>query len=342
MFQKIDSAHIADIAIPDYSSANFSASDDRADEILRFLKAAGSPIPALFNQPHNLSAELSSFHDAKGYMYIVDEQVTASLIYPVVISRGVASPTHFTKRSELPMYQLIYTHSGAGMLHLDNHMYPLLPGSFCLLDCRPYHYFFTDSAEGWDYSFIHFEGSSARMLYDAAKRKGVVWENMRHSEVRRLYGKIFELSESDAGDFAGHDFEVSFHRLMTDLLCELSNAEINLPDGHSKVPAWFGNVQTYIVDHYNETISIDKLADIAHLSSSHFAHSFKDYLGLSPIEYQYRLRINHACEYLTLTDRSIEEIADLVGFNNVTNFYVIFKKQAGCTPARYKKMQREL
>ena len=37
-----------------------------------------------------------------------------------------------------------------------------------------------------------------------------------------------------------------------------------------------------------------------------------------------------------------EEISEMIGFNNVPNFYTVFRSMTGETPARYRKRQRRI
>ena len=76
----------------------------------------------------------------------------ANLLYAVFIGRWHTMPTHYTKRTGWPTMQIIYTHAGKGVLNMDNQLYRLTPDTLCILDCRVYHYYYTDSPEGWDYS----------------------------------------------------------------------------------------------------------------------------------------------------------------------------------------------
>lgn len=49
------------------------------------------------------------------------------------------------------------------------------------------------------------------------------------------------------------------------------------------------------------------------------------------------MRIENANEYLAESEMSIDKIASLVGYSNLTSFYKAFQKWAGCTPAEYRK-----
>jgi transcriptional regulator GlxA family with amidase domain len=62
-------------------------------------------------------------------------------------------------------------------------------------------------------------------------------------------------------------------------------------------------------------------------------------MGISPISYLLKIRIERAKELLKETDKRISEIALSVGFSNQQRFNDIFKKYAKLTPLQYRKKQ---
>ena len=96
-------------------------------------------------------------------------------------------------------------------------------------------------------------------------------------------------------------------------------------------------VLKYIKTHLTEkNISIDSLADVACMSSSHFHKQFKNTLGISPIDYINSERIKFS-KQLMLTNDRINDIAYKSGFNSVSYFNRQFKKHELITPSHYKK-----
>ncbi|MGN0402936.1 MAG: AraC family transcriptional regulator [Acetatifactor sp.] len=89
---------------------------------------------------------------------------------------------------------------------------------------------------------------------------------------------------------------------------------------------------------YNHDISLDELAGEAHMSRSHFCRQFKNFTNLTPMEYLNRYRIMKCCEYLIKTEWEIKHIIYTCGYNNVSYFNRVFKKETGCTPGEYRKL----
>ena len=86
-------------------------------------------------------------------------------------------------------------------------------------------------------------------------------------------------------------------------------------------------------------IKIDELAKMCNVSPIYFRKLFKEYSGLTPIEYKLSTTIMHAKRQLIYSDKQISEIADVLGFSSATYFCRIFKRKVGVTPVEYRKSQ---
>jgi len=93
----------------------------------------------------------------------------------------------------------------------------------------------------------------------------------------------------------------------------------------------------YMMENFHETISIDFLADLVHLSKSYFMTCFKRAVGIGAIEHLTHLRINAACDALADTNTLVSEIAFSCGYSNLSNFNRQFKQIMGCSPKEYRK-----
>ena len=96
-------------------------------------------------------------------------------------------------------------------------------------------------------------------------------------------------------------------------------------------------VLKYIREHYRNDISVDDLADIACMSSSHFYKIFKNTLGETPVEYLNSERLKHAKNMIRTSTAKLSEIAFVCGFNSSSYFNTQFKKQEGMTPSQFRK-----
>ena len=81
---------------------------------------------------------------------------------------------------------------------------------------------------------------------------------------------------------------------------------------------------------YYTDLSLDDYAKMCNMSRFHFARTFREITGKSPIEYRNKIRIDHACELLLDTSDTVSEIAERVGFSSAIYFSDAFRRALGC------------
>ena len=97
-------------------------------------------------------------------------------------------------------------------------------------------------------------------------------------------------------------------------------------------------IKRYIDSNYQDNITLDSLAAMAHLNKYYFVHTFTKCYGLSPINYLNERRIEVSKALLASTDHCIAEIAQLSGFSSQSYFAQSFKKSSGMTAGAYRKL----
>lgn len=98
----------------------------------------------------------------------------------------------------------------------------------------------------------------------------------------------------------------------------------------------------YIRQNYRSpSISLAEVADAAHLSASHLAHRFRRKVGVGYQQYVTSLRIDAAKSLLATTDLAVGVVAEDVGYPNLTNFYRLFQRETGFTPAAFRREARQ-
>ncbi|WP_101695660.1 response regulator transcription factor [Dorea phocaeensis] len=96
-------------------------------------------------------------------------------------------------------------------------------------------------------------------------------------------------------------------------------------------------VINYIERHYNESISLKELANIAHFSPTYLSRMFNQEMRCTLCNYVNKKRIDNAKRLLIKAERSIQEIAMECGFINISHFNRVFKNLVGKSPMEYKK-----
>lgn len=95
-------------------------------------------------------------------------------------------------------------------------------------------------------------------------------------------------------------------------------------------------VQRYLEVNYAEDISLERLSETMNFSPFYVSKLFRQYFGVSFIEYLTDLRVKAAKEYLADPTRSAKEVGALVGYPSSNYFAKMFKKKTGMTPTEYR------
>jgi AraC family transcriptional regulator len=95
-------------------------------------------------------------------------------------------------------------------------------------------------------------------------------------------------------------------------------------------------VEDYVTAHLAEEVSIESLAELVELSSSHFAHVFKESTGMTPLQFITRQRITHAQQLIRETSRSLIDVGLEVGYTSPSHFAQVFRRVVGVTPTEFR------
>jgi AraC family transcriptional regulator of arabinose operon len=98
----------------------------------------------------------------------------------------------------------------------------------------------------------------------------------------------------------------------------------------------FAYVLEYIRLHLTTKLNIDALSQLAYMSKASFFRAFKHELGISPVDYIIKERIQLAKQLMNNPHNSISEACFKAGFNNLNYFCRAFKKIESITPSIYK------
>ena len=92
----------------------------------------------------------------------------------------------------------------------------------------------------------------------------------------------------------------------------------------------------YIQSYYGEDLTLGKIAKSTNISENECLRCFQSIIGISPMQYVKRTRLQKAADLLALTELKISDIGALCGFQEMSYFAKAFRAQNGCTPSEYR------
>jgi len=98
-----------------------------------------------------------------------------------------------------------------------------------------------------------------------------------------------------------------------------------------------GHVIAYVHDHLDEALDLNRLADVAHLSSFHWHRVYCALYGETLAATVRRLRLQRASGYLANTAMPVAQLARRCGYPNAQSFARAFKGMYGMSPLQYRQ-----
>lgn len=159
-----------------------------------------------------------------------------------------------------------------------------------------------------------------------------VWFGHRSPEVfQELSAKIL----ADCPSTQPFGCSWRFPLLSTFLLLGLESLRGIQETTHPPLSPELSRIFPFMLEHYQEAIGVNELADVVQLSPSRFSALFRKQTGQSPIHYLNQLRLGVA-QNLLLRGVPLAEAASSSGFHSVQYFCRYFRKMTGQTPGEFR------
>lgn len=276
-----------------------------------------------------------------GYLFDTDIETEDSDHPLTVLSSGIYRLSHQPVMPTLRPkgrkdYQLLYIFSGKAFFcfHdsfdentevLAGHMVLYRPG-----ESQEYRYYAKDNPE---VCWIHFSGCQAAEMLD---KIGFLKSHTLFCGVSIHYRELFRRIILEL-QLKRPCFEELLRFYLGQLFTEIHRSQLEFSAEKYRNQKEMEATVHFFNESFTRTISIEDYAKDHHMSISWFIRSFKQYMGMTPMQYITSIRINKARELLRNTNCSVQEISNLVGYENPLYFSRIFRKQTGFSPSRYRK-----
>ncbi len=179
--------------------------------------------------------------------------------------------------------------------------------------------------DGLAYS-VHFE------LFEECDCTAFVYKPASGIEYENLFRVLCE------GYRAGYERDYRCLSLLYAIFAQLTS-DLTRSERHA-VPKRIRHALDVINHYYSEPdLSISALAADANVSDVYFRREFRTCVGMSPIEYVAKVRLENAKALLDTGIYPVSEVATRCGFDSISYFSQRFKKAYGLSPSEYMKTQ---
>ena len=271
----------------------------------------------------------------KSEMYFSSPSQTAKKIYFYPIGAGHFFCVYGYHLVRENYNSLLITHilDGSFTYVKDGRHITAHAGDTVILDCyKPHEYYTNDSFES---IWIHVAGANSYELFEeiqSADGNLIKCKDIQH--IKKLLFRIFEGIKKD-----NPPSELNMSLDIYKIFAELLNPQSIKSKGESDYEDSIQDIKNYIAENLNEKLSVQSLANISHMSTSHFSRVFKQQTGFSPYDYVLITRLNKAKYLLQKTDMTVASIAYETGFNSESNFIYFFTENEGISPGKFRKLK---
>lgn len=115
---------------------------------------------------------------------------------------------------------------------------------------------------------------------------------------------------------------------------------LNFSNINTDSPKWLKKLYVELQKPTNFKYGLSYIENNTNKSKEHICRCFKKYLNTTPTAYINQLRINYAANLLCYSDFEIIDICFDCGFQNLSHFYHLFKKEYDISPAKFRKTNK--
>ena len=235
--------------------------------------------------------------------------------------------------------EFFYVTEGVGQFQIEDKIYPVSANDLVIVNPNVLHTELSLNSNPLKYIVLGIEGLELSVTEEQDNSHFCIinFKSVRNTILFHLQYMLEEIETKAPG------YEIVCHDLMeifTVLVSRQTNFSAALTPIAKKGSRMCASVKRHIDNHYRENLSLDSLAEVAHVSKYHMVHAFTQEYGVSPISYMNSKRIQEGRKLLETTDFSLSLISRMLGFSSPSYFSQTFKRQENCAPLEYRKQSR--
>ncbi len=242
----------------------------------------------------------------------------------------ICDPSYFTERDDIKSMIVIATLEGKGYLKYNGTEAILEPGSLVAVNCDKYNLYKTHG-DSWHFLWIFFNTETGIKVEEFINDNKIFIGNNNDFIADFNYIKVTSQKFTSGTDIS---ISMKIHKIMSDLATQKIFVQNSIKKVHVET---VDKILKYLEEHYRENITTETFEKITNLSKYYIIRIFKEIMNITPHQYLILMRITKSQSLLRNKQRSVEEIAIHVGFTDINNYILNFKKITGKTPLQYRK-----
>lgn len=242
--------------------------------------------------------------------------------------------------------------NGTGELILDEERFPYQSAMLSIIPNNYPHVTISNAQEGpsyWEYLFFDPVQIVAEMypknellqreMLEKINRKALLVHEWEYRNLSLLVKMIMEEMRNPRSHYTDSVKGLLF-ALVTEIIRMNEQDELKVEQEtnarKSSGVAQISPALDYVRLEYVHLIRVEELAQVCHMSETHFRRVFEACMNMSPVDYINLVRIQKACDLMKKTNDSMDIVAQKVGFTTTSTFNRNFKKFLNTSPYQWK------
>ncbi|MEE3420891.1 MAG: AraC family transcriptional regulator [Lachnospiraceae bacterium] len=243
----------------------------------------------------------------------------------------ITAPVRFSF-DQLPMCLILYTEAGGVRMRRGEESLVLSEGEFCAISMGEGTIEMNPTIFPWSYRIYIIAGRDLDLYLPYMKEMA--------KSVNVKPGAVFSAALQQAGDEPGDAEYLNIHQNLTFLLTEAVLPSLDPLKRTHALPDYLVKMHEFVLQPNGQSFSLKYFENDFHISRYRLCREYSKAFGVSPLKDFNNTRMHEARNLLVSTDEQVQEIANQVGFENVTHFINLFKQVYNMTPGEFRRMSR--
>ena len=271
-------------------------------------------------------------HEYAQFVYYTPDQLDKmSGLWPVRAGRSRAKPHYQVGPKRIECYSLHFIFEGRIWIEFGSDRVELQKGDLlCLFPGKTHHYGALPSAAPLRMDWLAVDGDRVESLLELV---GITMERpyrrdaVSHAAMHAVERVVQALADADGWSPAtALELQGLIHTLFAELVLDYTTAST------AKTSSWIDDCIKYMELHAAEGITVQQVADYAGVHRSYFSKVFSDQVGIPPLKFMQKIRMEKAERLLRDSNATVTEIALSLGYPNLYTFTRAFKQYYNVSP----------
>lgn len=244
------------------------------------------------------------------------------------------------KTSEANQYVFIYCFDGEGWFDINGLKQKVSSNQFFILPKGKAHAYGTSPLKTWTIYWIHFDGEQADFFADGFEKPFEISpeKDSRIEDRLRMFEEIFSTLRNGYSKTNLHYTSTLFFHFLGSV--KFLNSFRSATATETQTRDTTEEAIHFMRENISKRLTLNEIATFVGLSPSHFTTVFKEKTGYTPLNYLIQLKTQEACHLLDFTNYKVNQISQMIGYDDPLYFSRLFTKIMGVNPRTYRAKKK--